>query len=98
MTRDDVRREILGAVARIAPEIDPASIDPAANLRDQCDLDSMDFLHIMIALHEGLGVSIPEADYAKLLTLDSAVDYLAARVAPARGSSASAIADREPGG
>jgi acyl carrier protein len=83
MTRDEIRGVIAGAIARIAPETTAASIPAGANLREELDLDSMDFLNLMIAIHERLGVSIPEGDYARLATLDAAVDYVAARLGPA---------------
>jgi acyl carrier protein len=80
MTRDELRQTIVDALKRIAPEIDPASIDPAVSFRDQLDLDSMDFLNFVLALHGRLGIDIPEADYPRLSTLDDAVAYLAASV------------------
>ena len=76
MTRDDVKRIVTEALTRIAPEIDPASIVTGAALRDQLDLDSMDFLNFVLALHERLGVDIPEADYPRLASLDGAVEYV----------------------
>jgi len=79
MTRDDLTRMIGEALAKVAPEIDPGSIKPAANFRDQFDLDSMDFLNFVIALHKTLRVEIPEADYPRLYTLDDAVAYLASK-------------------
>jgi acyl carrier protein len=48
-------------------------------LREQIDLDSMDWLNFLVALHERLQVEIPESDYARLATLDQTVDYLAAK-------------------
>lgn len=78
MTADELRRMIVDSLARVAPEIRSASIDPRVSLRDQFDIDSMDFLNFIVALHERLGIAIPEADYGKLLTLDSATAYLAA--------------------
>jgi acyl carrier protein len=65
--------------------VDPARIDPKENLRDQLDVDSMDFLNLLIALHEALGVDIPETDYARLSTLQGILEYLAEkkRAAPA---------------
>lgn len=80
MTPDDIKRVIIDALTRIAPEIDPASIESGAGFRDQVDLDSMDFLNFVLALHDRLGVDIPEVDYPHLYTLDSAVTYLAARI------------------
>ena len=52
-------------------------------LRDQVELDSFDFLNVMVTIHEELGVDVPEADYAKLTTLDAAVTYLCQRLGPA---------------
>ena len=49
-------------------------------LRDQLDIDSFDFLDVVIRLHDKLGVDVPEADYQNLATLDSAIDYLASRL------------------
>jgi acyl carrier protein len=49
-------------------------------LREQVDLDSMDWLGFLVGLHRQLGVDIPETDYAKLVTLDDLLAYLAARV------------------
>ena len=78
MTRDEIRATILATLAEIAPELDPAAVLPDVDLRDQLDIDSMDFLNFVIALHERLGVDIPERDYPKLGTLDAIVDYVAA--------------------
>lgn len=77
MTRDEVKRIVTEALTRIAPEIDPASIVTGAALRDQLDLDSMDFLNFVLALHERFGVDIPEADYPRLASLDGAIEYVA---------------------
>jgi acyl carrier protein len=78
VTRDEIRATVLDTLAGIAPEIDPAAVLPDVDLRDQLDIDSMDFLNFVIALHERLGVDIPERDYPKLATLDTIVDYVAA--------------------
>jgi acyl carrier protein len=76
MTTDDIRKAIFDALTRIAPEADTASIQPGVNFRDQLDLDSMDFLNFVLALHDRLGVDIPEADYPQLYTLDRSLAYL----------------------
>jgi acyl carrier protein len=89
MTREALKNTVLEALRRVAPEADPASIHAGVSFRDQLDLDSMDFLNFVLALHERLGVDIPEADYPHLSSLDSALDYLAAR-RPATGKPASA--------
>lgn len=78
--RATLRDTVLDVIQSIAPEIDPGGIDPARALRHQVDLDSMDWLNVLVALHERLGVQIPEADYARLSTLDQLVGYLSARI------------------
>lgn len=83
MTKDEIRTVVLRSLGEIAPEADPATIKPDVGFRDQLDLDSMDFLNFVIALHQALGVDIPEADYPRLATLDGCVEYLA-RAAPRR--------------
>lgn len=75
---DRIRQAVLQALGQIAPEADLASLDPAKPFRDQLDLDSMDFLNFVIALHESLRVEIPEEDYPKLATLNGCVAYLGA--------------------
>jgi acyl carrier protein len=76
-SREDIRAAVLAVLGEIAPETDPATVDPSDSLREQLDLDSMDFLRFVQAIHQRLGVEIPEADYSKLATLDGAVGYLA---------------------
>jgi acyl carrier protein len=65
----DIRAVIKDELGRIAPEVDFEAIDPEANLREQVDIDSMDFLNLVTALHQRLGVDIPEVDYPRLATL-----------------------------
>lgn len=81
MNPQDIRATVLQVLGQIAPEVDLASVEPNVNLRDQLDLDSMDFLNFLIALDKELKVEIPERDYGKLATLDACVNYLAARQA-----------------
>ena len=76
-TDDDIRAAVLHALSRIAPEADPATLRSNESLRDQVDLDSMDFLNFVIGLAQSLGVQVPEADYPQLATLDGCVAYLA---------------------
>jgi acyl carrier protein len=78
----DIRAAILEELGNIAPEADLATIDPTTDLREALDIDSMDFLNLVIALHRRLGVDIPEIDYPKLVTLDGAMTYLRAKMAP----------------
>jgi acyl carrier protein len=80
MTRDAIRDAVVRALTGVAPEIDPSSLGPNEPFRQAFDLDSMDFLNFVIALHAKLGVDVPETDYSKLATLSGAVDYLAHRL------------------
>jgi acyl carrier protein len=82
MTTDELRGVVVNALTGVAPEIDPAAIQPGVHFRDQLDLDSMDFLNFVLALHAQLGVDIPEADYQQLATLDAAVAYLEKKIKP----------------
>jgi acyl carrier protein len=79
VTSPDIRRAVLAALTRIAPEVDVATLRGNEPLRQQVDIDSMDFLNLIIELHRDLGVDIPEADYGNLTTLDDMVKYLSAR-------------------
>jgi acyl carrier protein len=74
----DIKAAIFQVLHRIAPEADPAQVDPNANLREALDIDSFDFLNFLIDLHEKLGVEIPEADYGKLTSLEALIGYLQA--------------------
>jgi len=80
MTREAIREEVLRALSSVAPEIDTQSLDPHRALRDQVELDSMDFLNFVIALHGSLRVDVPETDYPRFADLNGAVDYLAGRL------------------
>ena len=83
MTAEKVRSIIFDALRKIAPEIDRSELDPAADLRDQVDLDSMDFLNLVVSVDEELGIEVPESDYPHLRTLDGWVEYLVERTAGA---------------
>lgn len=80
MDREQLRAIALNVLRGIAPEIEPNDIALGTPLRNQVDLDSMDWLNFLIGLHQRLGVDIPEADYAQLVTLDNVLDYLQQRL------------------
>lgn len=80
MSNIGIREVIQEELSNIAPEVDLAGIDPGADLREALDIDSMDFLNFVTAIHRRLGVDIPETDYRKLITLDGAVAYLTVRL------------------
>ena len=77
MTQDEIRVRVIKTLSGIVPELEPRNLKPAVSLRDQLDIDSMDFLNFLIALHEEFGVDVPEADAPKLGSIDACVDYLA---------------------
>jgi acyl carrier protein len=77
----EIRARVLGAIKSIAPELEESELRADRPLRDQIDLDSMDWLNVLVALHEKLKVDIPEADYGKLVTLDNLVGYLREKLA-----------------
>lgn len=77
MTRDELRQLILETLSTVAPEAELGALTDDEPLRDQLDLDSVDHLRFVQALHERLGVGIPEVDYPKLGTLGACVAYLA---------------------
>ncbi len=85
MTEADIRTAVKEELGNIAPEMDLQRLDPAADLREALDIDSMDFLNFVIAIHRRLGVDIPELDYPKLSTFQGAVSYLKPRVVTLKG-------------
>jgi acyl carrier protein len=80
MTDERIKTLVLEELGKIAPEAASDQIDPAGDLREQVDLDSMDLLNLMIAIHEATGVDIPEADYPQMASLDDCVAYLRTRI------------------
>jgi acyl carrier protein len=79
-TEKEIQEVVLRALGNVAPEVDLGSIDPDKALRDQIDIDSVDFLNFVLGLHKELGVDIPDADVAKITTLNGCVGYLVSRV------------------
>ena len=80
MNDQEIRAFVCTALERIAPDADASTIDGSESLRDELDLDSMDFRALVRAIHEELSVDVPEVDYAQLETLDGCVAYLAQRL------------------
>jgi acyl carrier protein len=78
MTPDEIRAVVLRTLGRIAPEADVERLRPDLSFREQLELDSMDFLNFVLALHKEVSSDIPEQDYPKLATLDGCVQYIAA--------------------
>jgi acyl carrier protein len=80
VTREVIREAVVKALTSVAPEVDPRTLRADDALRQELDLDSMDFLNFVIAIHASLDVDVPETDYSRLDTLNRAVDYLANRL------------------
>ncbi len=81
MQATDIASVILDIISTIAPDEDLSDVKPDVRLRDQLDLDSMDFLDIVMELRKRYGVEVPEEDYPKLASLDSCVEYLGPKLA-----------------
>lgn len=75
-----VRDAVVASVQTVAPEADFTKLDPKRLLREQLDLDSFDFLNVLIELHARLGVEVPETDYGRVNSFDALVAYLAQRL------------------
>lgn len=80
MTHDDIRKTVLTSLGAVAPDADTSTLGAEEDLREALDIDSMDFLNFITAVHEALHVDIPEADYPQLSTLAGCVHYLASKL------------------
>jgi acyl carrier protein len=76
MTEDQVKQIVVDIIAEIAPDEDTSNIKPEIKLREQLDLDSMDFLDIVMELRKQHNIEVPEADYPQLASLESCATYL----------------------
>lgn len=76
MTNDECKKRVLDIIADIAPDEDLSGIKSDVRLRDQLQLDSMDFLDIVMELRKRYGIEVPEAEYGRLASLDSSAEYL----------------------
>jgi len=81
MTRDHIHGALLAALGEIAPEVDLDLLDPQRPLRQQVDLDSADWLNFLVAVHDKLGVDVPDADAGRLRTLEQLIGYCEERIA-----------------
>jgi len=76
MSKSDIRTVVVEELKNIAPEADFDALDPKADMRAALDIDSMDILNFVTAIHHRLGIDVPELDYPKLVTLAGAIEYL----------------------
>ncbi len=77
MTKEAIKNTIIEQILMIAPEIEEEEIIPDENLQRSLEIDSFDFLKVLTALYEKLGIEVPEADYGKVDTLEHMTDYFA---------------------
>jgi acyl carrier protein len=76
MNAEEVKQVVIDIIADIAPDEDLGGLDDGKSLREQLDLDSMDFLDIVMELRKRHKVEVPQEDYPRLATLASCVEYL----------------------
>ncbi len=81
MTAEEIKKIVLDIVADIAPDEDLSNVKPEIRLREQLNLDSMDFLDIVMELRKKHGIEVPEIDYPQLASLDSCAAYLGPKFA-----------------
>lgn len=80
MTKHKLKESIIKQILEIAPDIEEEEIKPNENLQSSLEIDSFDFLKILTAMHEEVGVEVPEADYSKVDTLERMAEYFSERL------------------
>lgn len=80
MNRDEIQATVVDSLRAVAPDADVTELAADADIRDALDIDSMDFLSFVTAVHERLHVDIPERDYGKVRTIQACVDYVARKL------------------
>ena len=76
MTKDECKQVVLDIIAEIAPDEELSDVKAEVALREQLDLDSMDFLDIVMELRKKHGIEVPEGEYGNLVSLESCAEYL----------------------
>ena len=80
MEKEEVKKVVIEIIKEIVPDEDCSNLDDSTPLREQLELDSMDFLDIVMELRKQYNVEVPEAEYGELNTLNSCADYLAPKL------------------
>ena len=80
MTKEEIKKVIIEQILLIAPDIEEDEIVPDENLQRSLEIDSFDFLNVLTALNQQLGIEVPESDYGKVDTLEHMADYFAERL------------------
>ena len=81
MTDMTIETALSEELHRIAPDIEVGDIDRTQDLREEFDIDSMDFLTLVTALGKRFDLDMPEADYPKMQSFDALLDYLRTKTA-----------------
>ena len=77
MNKQDAREAVQAAISKVAPDVEPEDLEGNARLRQDLELDSLDFLRLVETLAGSTGVDIPERDYPAVTTVESLVGYIA---------------------
>jgi len=80
MNKTELVHLIIAAIQEVAPEIEQSDIDINEDIREECDLDSMDFINYLAALQKSTGIKITESDYPKFTTISGAINFLQPKV------------------
>ena len=78
MNDQDAREAVYAAIGQVAPDVDTVGLEENSRLRQDLELDSLDFLRLIETISEATGVDVPERDYSQVLTVKGLVDYVAA--------------------
>ena len=84
MDPNQLQTKLITLLTSVAPDIEPESVDPGRDLRDQFDFDSMDALHFATAVSEAFGIEIAETEYPRLASLRAAAEFVQERLAARR--------------
>lgn len=80
MNKDELKNIIIEEIQNIAPDIEEDDISMKENIQTSLEIDSFDFLNILVALNKRVGVEVPESDYAKVDTLEHMIEYFEQRL------------------
>ncbi|MDQ1340530.1 MAG: acyl carrier protein [Campylobacterota bacterium] len=79
MTKEEIKKRVIEQILEVAPDVQESEISDNENIQRSLEIDSFDFLKILVALSEKVGVEVPESDYSKVSTVEKMVEYLANR-------------------
>jgi acyl carrier protein len=77
MNEQDARAAVHQAIGQVAPDVEPADLTDGARLRQDLELDSLDFLRLVETIYSTTGINIPEGDYPRVATVGGLIAYIA---------------------